>query len=53
MGRDQVRAKRPRTVGHASHEAIVRVDRRARQMLARREAELRQVRRAAQRLKGR
>ena len=43
----------PRTVGHVSHDAAQRVDKRVKEILARQEAALQQARRAAQRLKGR
>ena len=43
----------PRTVGHVSHDALQRVDKRVKEILARQEAALQQARRAAQRLKGR
>jgi hypothetical protein len=41
----------PTTVGHISHDALARVEERVQDILARREAELRQARRAAERLK--
>jgi hypothetical protein len=41
----------PRTVTHVSHEALERVNERVKDILARREAALRQARLAAQRLK--
>ena len=44
-------SEHPRTVGHVSHEALVRVDERVKDILSRREAALRQARLAAQRLK--
>jgi hypothetical protein len=52
MALKPVRTERPRTVGHVSHNAQVRVDRRVTQIVARREAALRQARRAAHRLTG-
>lgn len=44
-------AKRPATVGHVSREATVAVDRRIKEILARREVALRRARRAAQHLR--
>ena len=44
------RSEHPRTVGHVSHEALVRVDERVKHILSRREAAVRQARLAAQRL---
>jgi hypothetical protein len=44
-------AERPRTVGHVSRKATVAVDARIQDILARREAALRQARRAAQHLR--
>jgi hypothetical protein len=41
----------PRTVGHVSHDALVRVDERVKDIVARREAALRGARLAARRLK--
>ncbi len=52
MARKPVGAERGRTVGHVSHDALQRVDKRVKEILARREAALQQARRAAQRLKG-
>ena len=46
MALKQVRTERPRTVGHVSHDAQVRVDRRVSQIVARREVALRPARRA-------
>jgi hypothetical protein len=51
MALTQVEPQRPRTVGEVPHDALVRVDRRVKQILGRREAALRQARRAAERLK--
>ena len=42
----------PRTVGQVPHDSLVRVDRRVKEILARREAAIQLARRAAQRLKG-
>jgi hypothetical protein len=50
MALTQVEPQRPRTVGEVPHDALVRVDRRVKQILGRREAALQQARRAAQRL---
>ena len=47
------RTERVRTVGHISHDARVRVDKRVKEILARREAAVERARRAARRLKGR
>jgi len=44
---------RTKTVGHLPHDAGVRVDKRVKEILARREAALRHARRAAERLKRR
>jgi hypothetical protein len=44
---------RTKTVGHLPHDAVVRVDKRVKEILARREAALRHARRAAERLKRR
>ena len=44
---------RTKTVGQLPHDAVVRVDKRAKEILARREAALRHARRAAERLKRR
>jgi hypothetical protein len=44
---------RRRTVGHVPHDALVRVDRRVKEILARREPALDRARQAAERLKGR
>jgi hypothetical protein len=52
MARKPAEPGRPRTVGHVSHDALQRVDGRVKEILARREAALKQARRAAQRLKG-
>jgi len=52
MARKPVGPERDRTVGHVSHDALQRVDKRVKEILARREAALQQARRAAQRLKG-
>jgi hypothetical protein len=46
MALKQIRTERPRTVGHVSHDAQVRVDQRVTQIVARQEAALRQARRA-------
>lgn len=51
MALKRERPNRPRTVGHAPHDSLVRVDRRVKEILARREAALQQARRAAERLK--
>jgi hypothetical protein len=53
MALKSVRTERARTVGHVSHDALLRVDKRVKQILARREAALQQARRAAQRLRKR
>jgi hypothetical protein len=45
------RAERVPTVGHVPHDALVRVETRVKEILARREVALRQARLAAQRLK--
>jgi hypothetical protein len=42
----------PRTVGEVPRDSLMRVDQRVKEILARREAALRQARRAAERLKG-
>jgi len=42
---------RTKTVGHLPHDAVVRVDKRVKEILARREAALQHARRAAERLK--
>ena len=44
---------RTKTVGHLPHDAVVRVDKRVKEILARREAALQQARCAAERLKRR
>ena len=44
---------RTKTVGHLPHDAVVRVDKRVKEILARREAALQHARRAAERLKRR
>ncbi len=51
MALKEVQPNRPRTVGNVTHDSIVRVDRRAKEILARREGALRQARRARERLK--
>ena len=51
MALKRERPDRPRTVGHVRHDSLVRVDRRVKEILARREAALQQARRAAERLK--
>jgi len=51
MARKPVIPKRSPTVGHVSHDALQRVDRRVTEILARREAALKRARRASQRLK--
>jgi hypothetical protein len=48
-----LRQGRTKTVGHLPHDAVVRVDKRVKEILARREAELQHARRAAERLKRR
>jgi hypothetical protein len=45
-----LKPRRTRTVGHLPHDALVRVDKRVKEILARREAALR-ARHAAERLK--
>ena len=45
------RPERWKTVGHVPHDALVRVDKRVKGILARREAALQRARRAAERLK--
>jgi hypothetical protein len=47
------RSKRARTVGHISHDAGVLVDKRVKEILARRQAAVERARRAARRLNGR
>jgi hypothetical protein len=44
---------RTKTVGHLPHDAVVRVDKRVKEILARQEAALRHARRTAERLKRR
>jgi hypothetical protein len=44
---------RRETVGHLPHDAVVRVDKRVKEILARQEAALQHARRAAERLKRR
>ena len=44
---------RTKTVGHLPHDAVVRVDKRVKEVLVRRDAALQQARRAAERLKRR
>ena len=51
MALQRERPNRPRTVGHVPHDSLFRVDRRVKEILARREAALQQARRAAERLK--
>lgn len=53
MALKPARTKRVRTTGYLSHDAQARVDRRVAQILERREAALRQARRAARLLKAR
>ena len=43
--------ERRKTVGHVPHDALVRVDKRVKEILARREAVMQRARRAAERLK--
>lgn len=43
--------RRAKTVGYLRHDALVRVDERVKEILARQEAALRRARRAAERLK--
>jgi hypothetical protein len=45
-------AKRARTVGHISHEAQLRIDRRVKEILGRRDDALERARLAARRLNG-
>jgi hypothetical protein len=45
------RKQRPRSVGYVSHDALVRVDARVKDILTRRDVALRQARLAAQRLR--
>jgi hypothetical protein len=45
------RPGRRKTVGYLPHDALVRVDKRVKEILARREAALQRARRAAERLK--
>jgi hypothetical protein len=47
MALKAVRTMRPGTVGHVSHDALVRIDVRVAQILARRDAAARQARLAA------
>lgn len=49
MALERLQRDRQTTVGHVSHDALVRVDRRVKD-IARREAVLQQARRAAERL---
>ncbi len=51
MALKRERPDRPPTVGHVRHDSLMRVDRRVKQILARREAALQQALRAAERLK--
>jgi hypothetical protein len=51
MALKHVEPSRLRTEGAVPHDALVRVDRRVKQILARREAALQQARRAAERFK--
>jgi hypothetical protein len=44
---------RRKTVGHLPHDAVVRVDKRVKEILARQEAALQHARQAAERLKPR
>ena len=44
---------RTKTLGHLPHDAVVRVDKRVKEILARQEAALRHARRAAERVKRR
>lgn len=46
------KAKRPATVGYVSREATVAVDKRVKDILARREVAIRRARAAARRLRG-
>ena len=46
-----VKQGRTKTVGHLPHDALVRVDKRVKEILARREAALQHARRAAERIK--
>ena len=48
-----VKQGRTKTVGHLPHDAVVRVDKRVKEILARREAALQHARHAAERLKRR
>ncbi|MDP9273560.1 MAG: hypothetical protein M3O93_08565 [Chloroflexota bacterium] len=50
MALKQAAPDRPRTVGEVPHDALMRVDRRVKQILARREVAL-QARRTAERVK--
>jgi hypothetical protein len=52
MALKQKRTEHAGTEGQVSHDALGRVDKRVKEILARREAALRQARRAARRLKG-
>jgi hypothetical protein len=51
MALGQGKLVRPQT-GQVPHDSLVRVDRRVKEILARREVALQQARRAAERLKG-
>jgi len=51
MAHSQETPIRPQT-GQVPHESLVRVDRRVKEILARREVALQQARRAAKRLRG-
>ena len=44
---------RRKTAGHVPHDAVVRIDKRVKEILARREIALQRARRAAERLKQR
>lgn len=50
MALNDVSAERPAKVGHVSHEALVRIDRRVATILARRKAALEEAQLAARRL---
>jgi hypothetical protein len=53
MALKRTRPTGDKTPGHVSHDALVRIDARVKDILVRREAALRRARRAAQRLKQR
>jgi len=46
-----LKQRRTKTVGYLPHDAVVRVDKRVREILARREAALQHARRGGERLK--